>query len=126
MTSSAIVLGLFGLTLLFIPDEIMIYLNLESNRIVLIAFQLLGAFYFAFAMLNWMSKASLIGGIYNRPITIANLTHFLIGGLALIKGFISNSNWPMLLLVVTSVYSVYAIFFGVIFFRHPIKEKENE
>jgi len=30
--------------------------------------QIIGSFYFAFAILNWMSKGSIIGGIYNRPI----------------------------------------------------------
>ena len=44
--------------------------------------QIIGSLYFALAILNWMSKGSFIGGIYNRPIAIANLTHFVIAGLA--------------------------------------------
>jgi len=31
-----------------------------------------------FSILNWMSKASLIGGIYNKPLLIGNLLHFLL------------------------------------------------
>ena len=41
-----------------------------------------------FAMLNWMAKGVIIGGIYSRPIVIANLAHFLIGDLELIKAVI--------------------------------------
>jgi hypothetical protein len=36
-------------------------------------------------MANWMAKDSIIGGIYARPLSLGNFTHFLIGGLALVK-----------------------------------------
>jgi len=52
---------------------------------------LLGALYVDFAMLNWMVKGSLIGNIYNRPVAVANFTHFLVGGLALAKGVMGSS-----------------------------------
>lgn len=126
MTASAITLALLGLTLTFIPSEILIYLDLESNKMLQIVLQLLGGLYFAFAMLNWMSKATLIGGIYNRPIAIANLAQFLIGGLALIKGFMANTNWPIFLILITIVYLVFTIFFGLILFRHPVEQKLND
>jgi len=35
-----------------------------------------------------MAKGVIIGGIYSRPIVIANLAHFLIGDLELIKAVI--------------------------------------
>jgi hypothetical protein len=126
MTSSAIALALMGLTLTFIPAETLSYLNVESNKMLLIVIQLLGGLYFAFAMLNWMSKATLIGGIYNRPTAIANLAHFLIGGLALIKGFMANSDWPILFMIITLIYLAFAVFFGLILFRHPIEESSND
>lgn len=126
MTSSALMLGLIGLTLTFIPTEILIYFKLEPSLLLQILLQLLGALYFGFAMLNWMSKTSLIGGIYNRPTAIANMAHSLIGGLALIKGFSVSDSWPMVLTVITIIYTVYAIFFALILFRHPMAQKENE
>lgn len=37
--------------------------------------QLIGAALFGFAMLNWLSRYSLVGGIYSRPLVVANLAH---------------------------------------------------
>ena len=126
MTASAIILGIAGIVLTFIPDEIIDYLSLEMNKILLSLMQILGALYFAFGMLNWMTKTSLIGGIYNRPIAVANFTHFLIAGLALTKGLISNPSLPYIIWIIGIIYLVFAISFGVILFRHPISETKFE
>jgi energy-converting hydrogenase Eha subunit C len=84
MIISAAILGSTGIILTFMPQEVSQILNLTaSNQIV---FQISGALYFGFAMLNWMAKTNLMGGIYSRPIAIANFTHFLIGGLAFRRG----------------------------------------
>jgi hypothetical protein len=86
--------------------------------------QILGALYFAFGMLNWMTKASLIGGIYNRPLAVSNFTHFFIAGLALVKGLISNLNSPYFIWIGAIIYLVFCVCFGVILFRHPISETQ--
>lgn len=126
MTTSAVVLGIMGILLTFIPDEILIHFSIETNRITLFLTQILGALYFAFAMLNWATKTSLIGGIYNRPIAIANFTHFLIAGLALIKGIISNPSVFYTIWIAGIFYCVFGISFGIILFRHPAnKTKSN-
>lgn len=119
MTASALIMGLTGITLSFLPHEFLNYFNGSAGapQDALIV-QLLGALYFAFAMVNWMAKGSLIGGIYARPIAIGNLTHFTVGALALLKGYASASS---LLLGVTIVYIVLAVMFGIVFFRHPVK-----
>lgn len=83
MTITAAILGATGIVLTFMPQEVASFLNLPEATTIL--FQILGALYFGFAMLNWTAKANLIGGIYSRPVAIANFTHFLIGGLALAK-----------------------------------------
>ena len=90
MTLSAIFLLSAGISLTFFPDLILDYLNLNPNQIVVFLLQLLGALYFGYGMLNWMNKGRPIGGIYNRPVAIANLSHFMIAGLALLKGLTSN------------------------------------
>lgn len=120
LSTSAIILGLIGLTLTFIPQETLVYLNIEVNPTLTLFVQVAGAFYFAFAMLNWMSKGALIGGIYNRPVAVANLTHFMIGGLALLKGIFAYSKLPIIISILTIVYIVYGITFAVIFFKHPV------
>ena len=88
MTASALVMAALGLAATFLPQEIAAYLGASTTLPLLI--QILGALYVAFAMLNWTAKDSLIGGIYNRPIAIGNLVHFLIAALALGKGAFAN------------------------------------
>ncbi|MEO6831321.1 MAG: hypothetical protein ABI378_03585 [Chitinophagaceae bacterium] len=116
MTVTALALGAIGITLTFLPQEVAHILNLkESMPIVL---QILGALYFGFAMLNWTAKANLIGGIYSRPVAIANFTHFLIGGLALIKLAFQQSTW-ISIWVYALIYLVFALLFGWVLFTNP-------
>ncbi|MBK9980961.1 MAG: hypothetical protein IPP15_00820 [Saprospiraceae bacterium] len=122
MTLCAITLGAAGISLTFIPDTILSQLNIEANKSALLLTQILGALYFAFGMLNWMTKTSLIGGIYNRPIAVANFTHFLIAGLALLKVIISNPNSSYIIWTAAAIYFVFGLCFGVLLFRHPISE----
>jgi len=119
MTASAIALAIIGLTLTFLPDELLVYLNISSSRTLLLLIQILGALYFAFAMLNWMAKGSIIGGIYNRPIVLANFAHFLIGGLSLLKALMSSTNLPMITWVLAGIYLLFMILFGMMLFRNP-------
>jgi len=125
MSASAIALGAAGIIMTFVPEAVLGYFSLEMSRMLVLLVQILGALYFAFGMLNWMSKASLIGGIYNRPIAVANFSHFFIAGLALIKSIISNSDLPLIFLVIGIVYLIFALLFGLILFKHPIVEKNN-
>ena len=122
MSSSAVVLGTTGILLTFIPDVVLSHLSIEANKISMFLLQIIGALYFAFSMLNWMTKNSLIGGIYNRPVAIANFTHFLIAGLALIKGIISNPSISYTIWVTGIFYCVFAISFSAILLRNPINK----
>ncbi|SFB20787.1 hypothetical protein [Algoriphagus aquimarinus] len=123
MTLSAIFLLSAGISLTFFPDLILDYLNLNPNQIVVFLLQLLGALYFGFGMLNWMNKGRPIGGIYNRPVAIANLSHFMIAGLALLKGLTSNPELQFTIWVIGIIYILFGFAFGVIFFRHPLNAK---
>ena len=122
MTLSAIILALIGISLIFLPNEILDYLELSVSETLQLLMQIIGSLYFALAILNWMSKESLIGGIYGRPIAMANLTHFVIAGLALIKGILANPSLSYVIWSIAIIYSIFAIFFGIVAFRHPISE----
>ena len=125
MTTSALLLASTGIILSFIPEEILIYFGLEVTKLLQVLIQVLGALYFAFGMLNWMTKNSLIGGIYNRPITVANFTHFLVAGLALVKGLVSASGESFILWTIAGIYLVFALAFGVFLFRHPLPDNQS-
>ena len=117
LSSSAVFLGILGISLSFFPQEISLFLNLQAASFLFL--QVMGALYFGFAMVNWMVKGSTIGGIYNRPIAIGNFSHFAIGALALIK-YATKEMDSIPILIFTAAYTVFAIIFGLIVFTHPL------
>ena len=125
MTLSAMILALIGISLIFLPNEILDYLQLSVSETLQLLMQIIGSLYFALAILNWMSKGSFIGGIYNRPIAMANLTHFVIAGLALIKGILANPSLSYVIWSIAIIYSIFAIFFGIVAFKHPVSENNH-
>ncbi len=123
---TATVLGIAGLACLFAPDELsrLYYPSLSASPLLLV--QLLGATLLGLAALNWLSKNSMIGGIYGRPLTMANLTHFLIGGLVMLRGVASDSNRSVVWST-TIVYALLTVIFAMVLFgRAPfIKPSSN-
>jgi hypothetical protein len=120
MTASAALMAVAGLAFTFLPLESLNFIIPGDFSQLLIVVQVLGALYFAFAMLNWMARGNLIGGIYSRPIAIANATHFFIGGMALFKS--ADQYDASLIWVAAVIYLALAILFGVVLFTHPVKE----
>ena len=70
MTTSSVFMGLIGIALSFMPNEVLETFGQEPNEILTLTLQLTGSLYFSFAMTNWMAKAAIIGGIYSRPLSI--------------------------------------------------------
>lgn len=120
MMSSALVTGFLGIAATFFPHEMLQRLGYSDDAVLPLLIQLLGAMYLAFAILDWITKDSLIGGIYNRPIALANIVHYTSGALALAKGMFANPQaailWPL-----TTVYWILAIAFAVVLFTSPVK-----
>lgn len=122
MTASAVFMGAIGIGLTFFPREISSLSGISSTKQFQLVLQVMGALYFSFAMLNWMAKGAIIGGIYNKPIALANFTHFFIVTLALIKAMIGNG--PLTAIAWVAVfYLIFTVWFGVIVFRHPAEGK---
>jgi|TARA_R110002051_G_scaffold290773_1_gene354455 hypothetical protein len=126
MTLSAVLLGALGMTLSFLPEEIMTYLNVESNPITILLLQLLSAFYLGFGILNWMAKGTIIGGIYNRPIAIGNLMHFGVGAIALIKIIARIQIGSEAIIILTVSYVILALCFAYVFFNNPSKVSDEK
>ena len=124
MGSSAFFLALIGIGFSFFGAESAVFTGTGLSSTLQLILQILGALYFAFAMLNWMAKGSAIGGIYNRPIAIANFAHFFIGGLALLKAVIANPGLSYGIWVFAFIYALFAGLFGyLLFFRNPVTAK---
>lgn len=126
MTLSAAVLAILGIAFTFLPDELAVYLGAEPGLLDVLLLQVLGALYAGFAMLNWMAKGSRIGGIYNRPICIANFAHFFIGAMAMLKFLFRYPEQPFVLWILCAVYAGLAAWFGLTLYRHPLPVTEEK
>ena len=123
LTVSALILGVLGIGMSFLPNEILKYLQIESNQITIIFMQLLGALYLGFGLLNWMAKGSIIGGIYNKPIAIGNFMHFGVGAIALLKIAFTVEGFKEIIIPLTIIYTIFAACYGYIFKANPSKVK---
>ena len=123
MIISAIFLAVNGFVFSFFPNEISVLLTNDDNHFFILILQILGALYLGFSYLNWMSKNSLIGGIYNKPLLIGNLLHFLTASMALIKLAFKFENNLQLILSYTIIYCLFTLFFWICFFTNPFSNK---
>lgn len=61
MIASSVFYGIIGFGFTFLPKEIAQYIGTVANQNLILVFQLLGAVYLGFGMLNWMTRNNLIG-----------------------------------------------------------------
>ena len=120
LSASALLLGAAGIAATFAPDEIANALHAGSPILI----QLLGAALFGFTMVNWIARGSLIGGIYNRPVLMGNVTHFVIGALALVK-LVGAGERRTAFLIATAIYVLFAIAFAMVMFRSPVQRDQG-
>ncbi len=114
-------MGLAGITLIFTGDNILGALNYPQDTVAKLAIQLMGALYLGFAMLNRMAQGALIGGIFAKPISMANAVHFFVGAMALIK--VALSGGTPLIWVACAIYTLYAVCFLYVAFTAPKEQK---
>lgn len=121
MTLVAVVYGVSGMGCLFLPQEMLTYLGLgSSDPLLVVMLQVLGAAYLGFGMLNWMVKGSKIGGIYNRPVIVANLMHLSVVAITLVKAFSDFQEQQSVLALFTGFYIILALLFGYLLFRSAV------
>ena len=119
MTSSALFCGIIGILLLFLPNEIAEYLNVEPTIITILFLKILSALYLGFGILNWTVKGSLIGGIYNRPIALGNLLHFVVGSIELVKVISNIETHREIIIFLTALYIIFGVLFAYfLIFKH--------
>ena len=123
MSLSAIFMALLGLAASFLPQEFLGMIDVEISRLLVVLVQVTGALYLGFAFLNWMARGVLIGGIYSRPVALGNFMHFAVVAIVLLKSTLVD---PIpAVAVAVAVYAVFAIWFGLVLFTHPIKSDSD-
>lgn len=115
MVSSAIFLGLLGIMGSFLPQEIAGFWGTSVTFQGTLLIKLTGALYLGFAVLNWMARHNLIGGIYSRPVALGNFFHFVLVAIMLLKSLITFSS-AIYLIIGAAIYSIFAVCFGYILF----------
>ena len=120
MRASSFFMGALALPAIFAPQEIVAYSGGPSGAVYTLAVQVFGAVYFGFALLNWMARANLIGGIYSRPVAIGNFVHFFIAAVALLKAVLTGEHrLPAVLGAVA--YAAFALLFTLVLFGNPLR-----
>lgn len=119
MSLSALFMAILGIGAFFMPQEILTHYGARPGAPAVFLIQMVGALYLGFAILNWTARSILIGGIYARPVALCNFLHFgaltITGWKAIAGGAIRGSE----ILVGCGMYSVFAVWFGLVLFTHP-------
>ncbi len=119
MVASAVVMLGLGLGASFAPQELLGAWGVAPLPVTVLLVQLAGALYIGFALMNWMAKEVLIGGIYSRPLALGNFAHFFVMAGALVKALIAGHHETPVW-VGALVYVVFAWLFGQVVFGDPL------
>jgi hypothetical protein len=121
LSASAAFLGILGVGASFLPQELLSYSGTAVTGFTVVLVQIAGALYLGFAMQNWMSRSVTIGGIYARPLALGNFLHFMVASIVLVKYQVVATAMPVL--AGTVVYAVFAAWFGLVLFTHPLSRE---
>jgi hypothetical protein len=121
MSLSAAFYATLGVGITFLPQELLAHVGARSEGTPVLLMQMLGALFLGFAILNWMNRGNRIGGIYGRPVSMANFFNFAVGGLALLKGSIAQQ-YALDVTIMATIYTVFGVWFGLALFTHPANE----
>lgn len=109
MVTTSLALGSLGLALLFAPSETSTALGWGGG---VVAPSVAAGGLLALAVLNWMGRGAIYGGIYGRPIVLANLVFALTAGLALFNHQTSGGGAAPLGLLPVAVLAFQGVAFG--------------
>ena len=121
MSLSAAFLATLGVGMTFLPKELLAHIGARPEGTPVLLIQMLGALCLGFATLNWMNRGGHIGGIYGRPVSMANFFSFVVGAMALLKGSVAQQ-FACEVTAMAAIYSVFAVWFGLVLFTHPANE----
>jgi hypothetical protein len=118
--ASALALLLFGFLLLFAADEILPRVIPGFPVAGAWIGQLVAAGWLALAAMNWLTRSTLLGGIYGRPVVIANTALYFVSATVLLRaamrpGAVSTLWFPAL------VASLFAAAYGRLLFWGPFE-----
>lgn len=118
---SAVLYLLAGAAALFAPQELLSFAGAVPGDLNVSLLQAVGAAFLGFGMLNWLSRFSRIGGIYGRPVVVANFAHAFAAAALLVKA-VPRGNGSPLAWAALGIYGVLALLFGIKLFGSGSKK----
>jgi hypothetical protein len=115
---SAVVLLLAGLVLLFAADAVLPALVPGLPRSASWVGQLLAAAWLGLAAVNWMQRTTLLGGIYGRPVVMANAVLYLVSTLGLLRALVDGAA-PRAMWAACAIAGALAIVYCALMLRGP-------
>ena len=112
LTASAVVYLAGALALLFAPQEALAAAGVPVARAAVALAQSLGSALFGFSMLNWLQRHARIGGIFGRPVVVANLAHAASAALLLAR-IATTPPYSLVLWAALALYAVIGVAFAV-------------
>jgi hypothetical protein len=117
---NALVLAAGGGALLFAPDWVLPVLVPDFPAAGLWVGQLVAAAWLGMAALNWLQRSAVLGGIYGRPIVLANLALHFISALVIVKA-IQRQNVSTKLWALAVPSTILAIVYAWLLLRGPLE-----
>lgn len=109
-----------GLALLFASDTLLPSLIPTYPAGAAWLGQLLGASWLGFAAFNWLNRSLLLGGIYARPVVMANAMFYLIAFTVLVKPA-TRPEVPQVVWFLVVPIGLFAGYYGWLLVRGPLE-----
>lgn len=123
--ASAGFLFLAGIALLFGSDVLLPRLVPDFPPASAWLGQFIAAAWLGVANLNWLSRSSLLGGIYGRPVVATNLTLYTVSALGAVKA-LSAAAAPPGVWVAAVPMTLFAVVYGALLLRGPFDRLGGE
>ena len=114
LTLAAAFMSVGGIAGTFFTREVLVMHHTTTDRGSILVVQMAGALYLGFAIMNWMSRGNLMGGIYSRPLALGNFVYFLNIGLAM--GRIAADDPHASTVVAAIIHGLFAAAFAYVAF----------
>jgi hypothetical protein len=120
LTTSAVIYLLFGLGISFLPEETgRIFGTASQYGVDLLLMKVIGALFFGIGVINFMSRKTIVGGIYGRPTTLGNAMVSMIIASQFLKFNYYQDGVGAHFWLVAVIFSTLSLSFIYLFFSTP-------
>jgi hypothetical protein len=117
-TISALVLAVGGIVLLFGAQEILVRMLPGTTAGTAVLGQLVAAGWLAIAGLNWNQRQTIVGGIYGRPMVLANFALYMVTAFSLAHPAMAGGA-PRVFGPLAVLFGAFALLYAMLLLRGP-------